>query len=200
MKKAIMLLMFVCLPAMAQSYVGIGFTHSKLNGPMWQGQVDTKFDQYRMATGGSASASFNEKVGHEFGGRLYMGYKANNDAIEVGITAPQTFKSDVTTEIGYGKATTNLTVFDASYLRYYRQAFMRVGFNMSHMNVKNHTWIFEDEAYGDHTTFTAGGALGFGVDFDPIRVEYIRYTNLGLTDKTGEHTMDTFSMSYRRSF
>lgn len=184
-------------------YFGIGLGVSQAKDALWQGQVDSPFDQSAIRNGESAGQSYNEPAKRAASARAFIGMRRGQVAGELGYTAFGGMTADTSREGGYGKATMGVGAWDASLLLYPLPStapglFARLGMHRSSVEVRSHIWLSEGEFVGKHTAVTNGALFGLGWDAGSWRVEWMRHAGVGLTDVTGKHEIDSifFSMKF----
>lgn len=201
MKNAIIILALMASSfANAQSYVGVGMSYNVLNGSIWQGQTDTSFDQQAMSEGMSASEKTNSKNTKDFGGRVFIGERMGNVAMEIGYTAHGTFKNNTANQYGVGVSTYYAHSFDMSVLFHKNNFFARMGIHSTKSEVNAHTWIGSRENISNLNAYSSGPLLGVGYQKGMFRAEYTKYFNVGLTDVVGKHSIDSFTLSVMKEF
>ena len=184
-------------------YFGVGLGVSQARDPLWQGQVDSPFDQSAIRAGESAGQRYDERVKRVASARAFIGIRRGQVAGELGYTAFGELTADTSREGGYGKATMGVGAWDASLLLYPLPSaapglFARLGMHRSSVEVQSHIWLSEGETVGKHTAATNGALFGLGWDAGSWRVEWMRHAGVGLTDVTGKHEIDSifFSMKF----
>ena len=184
-------------------YFGIGLGVSQAKDAIWQGQVDSPFDQSAIRAGESAGQRYDERVKRVASARAFVGIRRGQLAGELGYTAFGELTADTSREGGYGKATMGVGAWDASLLLYPLPSaapglFARLGMHRSSVEVQSHIWLSEGETIGKHTAVTNGALFGLGWDAGSWRVEWMRHAGVGLTDVTGKHEIDSifFSMKF----
>lgn len=195
------ILLMVSYPSKAEGlYGGVGLSYNNLNGPLWQGQVDSFLDQAAMSRGESASSTHNENVKGAIGGRMFIGYRDGALAYEVGYGKLGTFKSNISSPESVGIATLDVAVVDMSLLAHYKGFFGRVGVHHATSESNSHSWVGYAEETKNLSVASTGPLVGIGYQYGMVRAEYIRYFGVGLTDVTGKHSVDTFMLSLVKEF
>lgn len=183
-------------------YFGVGLGVSQARDPLWQGQVDSPFDQSAIRAGESAGQRYDERVKRVASARAFVGIRRGQLAGELGYTAFGELTADTSREGGYGKATMGVGAWDASLLLYPLPSaapglFARLGMHRSSVEVQSHIWLSEGETVGKHSAVTNGALFGLGWDGGDWRVEWIRHSGVGLTDVIGKHEVDSIFFSLK---
>lgn len=187
----------------ATPYFGLGLGASQARDPLWQGQVDSPFDQIAIGKGESAGQAYAEPTKRAASARAFAGVRRGAFAVELGYTAFGTLNASTRREGGYGKATMDAGAWDASFLAFPFQSaapglFARLGIQHSRVEVQSHLWLADGtERVGKHRVTSTGPAFGLGWDGGDWRVEWIRHSGVGLTDVIGKHEVDSIFFSLK---
>lgn len=184
----------------SEPYFGIGLGVSFARDPLWQGQVDSPFDQAAMRAGRSPGQAYPEPTKRAGSARVFAGVWRGWVGVEAGYTLFGTMKADTDREGGHGTATMTASSVDLSLMARHQPSgvFARMGVQRARVEVESHLWLAGgEEKIGRHRVASTGPVFGLGWEGDGWRVEWIRHSGVGLTDVTGKHEVDTLILSVK---